>query len=169
MSATQTLDTIQVFRRLRDQSSGVNTDELDALFQKLESVSFGNLIGGRWKGGVFQTGHKAIKWLDEIKWYGKQFNSQLDVKPLLCREEDGEIYSRRQNDGEASIWRIEFREELSAAMVYDKVAIVDHFRLVDSATVMGIMTGKDDMVYDNGKYCYFYLERDRHAGGTEGM
>jgi GXWXG protein/Domain of unknown function (DUF4334) len=159
MSTSQTMDAVQTYRQLRSQTKDVSVDELAALFKELGSVSFDDLIGDRWKGGVFQTGHKAIKWLDEIKWYGKQFNSQLDVKPLLCQNEKGEIYSRPQNGGEASIWKIEYQDLLSTSMVYDKVAIVDHFRSVDSKNVMGIMTGKDDLVLDNGKYCYFYLER----------
>jgi hypothetical protein len=169
MSVTQTSDRTQIFRHLRERTSDVNPDELDTFFQELDPASFDDLLGGRWKGGVFQTGHKAIEWLKDINWYGKQFNSHLDVKPLLCRNENGEIYSRPQNHGEASLWKVRFRGLVSAAMVYDKVAVVDHFRLVDWRTVMGIMTGKDEMVCDNGSYCYFYLERDSDSGCGDGL
>lgn len=159
MSTTQKTNPVQTFRDLRAKERGVSTDELDGLFRELRPVACEDMIGGRWKGGYFRTGHKAGKWLDEVRWYGKEFNSHLDVKPLLCKDDRGNIYSKDLNGGEASLWRIEFRGVVSAAMVYDRAAIVDHFRLVDPGTVMGIMTGKDEKVLDGGKFCHFYLER----------
>jgi hypothetical protein len=157
----QISDTMQAFHDLR-ASEEVDTAHLDALYQQLGPVSFDDLIGGRWKGGVFHNRHKAIDWLSKINWYGKEFVSRSDVKPLICRNKDDKdkLYSKPQNDGEASLWKIEFQGMVSAAMVYDKAAIVDHFRKVDWKTVMGVMTGKDPMVCDNGKLCYFYLERE---------
>lgn len=48
--------------------------------RQLQPVSFDDLIGGRWRGGVFQNGHKAISWLREIDWYGKEFVSRSDLE-----------------------------------------------------------------------------------------
>jgi hypothetical protein len=42
-------------------------------------------------------------------------------------------------------------------MVYDGQPIHDHFKVIDSNAVMGIMNGKK--VLDDGRYFYFYLER----------
>lgn len=128
--------------------------------RQLQPVPFDDLIGGRLRGGVFQNGHKAISWLKEIAWYGKEFVSRSDVKPLLCRDGEGELYSRPMNDGEAGLWKVEFPGVVSAAMVYDRAPIIDHFRKVDWKTAMGVMTGKDEQVCDNGKNCYFHLDRE---------
>ena len=48
--------------------------------------------------------------LSASRWYGKTFNSVEDAKPLICRDEDGNLYSDvKSGNGEASLWNIEFR------------------------------------------------------------
>jgi hypothetical protein len=59
--------------------------------------------------------------------------------------------------GEASLWMIEFRGEVTATMVYDGRPVFDHFKMVDDRTLMGIMNGK--AVTYRGKHFYFSLER----------
>ncbi|CQA03863.1 Uncharacterised protein [Mycobacteroides abscessus] len=55
----------------------------------------------------------------------------------------------------ARLRNIEFRGVVSAAMVYDHKAIIDHFRKVDDATLLGIMDLRDmDQPY------FFTLRRD---------
>lgn len=55
----------------------------------------------------------------------------------------------------ARLRNIEFRGAVSAAMVYDHKAIIDHFRKVDDATLLGIMDLRDmDQPY------FFTLRRD---------
>lgn len=144
------------FEQLRNQPGFVSADELDALFDALPTVDCENVLG-QWKGGGFDTGHKGFASLQAIKWYGKTFNSRTDAKPLICYDEQGNLHSSQLMKGEASLWNIEFRGRVSAAMVYDGVPIVDHFRLVDDRTLLGVMDGKGTL--DNGKHFYFYLER----------
>jgi hypothetical protein len=145
------------FRQLRNQPGVINTDELDELFNMLEAVDCENIFG-QWKGGDFNTEHRGSVQLRTMKWYGKIFNSRTDAKPLICYNEQDELYSNQALGGEASLWMIEFRGKVSATMVYDGLPIFDHFRIVDEKTLMGIMNGKE-MVFDNGKPFYFYLER----------
>ena len=75
MSTMQKVDTIEIFRHLREKAHGVDPEELDTLFDRLDPVAFDDLFGGLWKGGLFQTGHKSILELEGMKWYGKQFKS----------------------------------------------------------------------------------------------
>ncbi len=45
-------------------------------------------------------------------------------------------------------------------MVYDGRPVLDHFKQVDPATLMGIMNGRPEQVLDDGRHYYFLLERD---------
>jgi len=83
--------------------------------------------------------------------------SAADVKPLIYRGADGELISYDQLGG-ASMWMIEYAGISTASMVYDNQPIVDHFKRVDDATVMGIMNGKEAMRSD--RLFYFYLVRE---------
>ena len=74
------------------------------------------------------------------------------------RDENGNLYSNTTlGKGEASLWAIEFRGEITASMVYDGQPVIDHFKRVDDTTVMGIMNGKGGVI--DGRHLYFYLER----------
>lgn len=33
--------------------------------------------------------------LSGVKWYGKSFDSLMDVKPLMCRDADGDLYFKK--------------------------------------------------------------------------
>ncbi|NED61131.1 DUF4334 domain-containing protein, partial [Streptomyces sp. SID10244] len=80
--------------------------------------------------------------LDKAGWFGKTFTSRSDVQPLMCRDENGDLFSNTElGKGEASLWAVEFRGEVTASMVYDGQAVIDHFKKVDENTVMGIMNG----------------------------
>lgn len=152
------MNAVERFDALRTQAGPIDTDELDAVFDALPVVRCEDILG-QWKGGDFNTGHRSSASLVAIKWYGKTFNSLLDAKPLICYDDQGELYSNDQlMRGEASLWMVEFRGKVSATMVYDGVPVFDHFRQVDANRLMGIMNGKKGVI-DKGKYYYFYLER----------
>ncbi|MBX3413899.1 MAG: DUF4334 domain-containing protein [Pirellulales bacterium] len=146
------------FEKFRDDPGPLDTARLDAYFDTLEPISCEQLFGA-WKGGELKTGHKGSLALKALQWHGKTFHSRLDVKPLMCRNDEGQLYSNQAMKGEASLWMIEFRGKTSACMVYDGQPVFDHFRKIDDHTVMGIMDGKEQ-VFDNGKHFYFYLERE---------
>lgn len=152
-----TQEAAERFRTLQKQDGRVAPALLDEVFDALPAVDCREILG-EWKGGAFDTGHKGMAALKAMKWYGKTFNSPLDAKPLICYDEHGQLFSSNAMKGEASLWMIQFRGKVSAAMVYDAVPIIDHFRQVDPRTLMGIMDGKPS-VLDEGKHFYFYLER----------
>ncbi|MBC9712653.1 DUF4334 domain-containing protein [Streptomyces sp. TRM66268-LWL] len=147
-----------LFARIRAAGEYVDPDELDAIWAQLECVRPEEILGS-WRGSEFDTGHVMNGQLDSVEWYGKTFVSLLDVKPLMCRDGDGVLYSHVElGKGEASLWSVEFRGETTATMVYDGQPVFDHFKKVDDDTLMGIMNGKG--VLDQGRHFYFSLDRD---------
>ena len=137
------------------------TDDLDALWSDLAPLDASEMLGA-WRGGDFATGHPAGALLDTISWHGKRFDSVLDGHPLICRGEDGELYSNTKfaGGGYSSLWNVAFRGETTATMVYDAMAVFDHFKKVDDATLMGIMNGKLQAAFGVSDLYYFWLERD---------
>ena len=149
------------FQELRENDGPVDPSELDTIRAALATDRPEDILG-EWKGGEFETGHPLNGMLAKAGWYGKTFASVHDVKPLICRNEKGELYSNRElGKGEAGLWVVEFRGETTATMVYDGQPVFDHFKRVDDTTLMGIMTSKG--VPAEGPFYYFFLER---AGET---
>jgi len=136
-------------------------DDLDALWADLEPVTVAEVLGA-WRGGDFSIGHVASTVLEKVRWHGKTFSSALDAQPLICRGDDGELYSNLAagGGGEASLWEVAFRGETTATMVYDRMPVFDHFKKVDDATLMGIMNGKLESAFGVADLYYFWLERD---------
>lgn len=142
-------------------SDSPTADELDALWQDLRTLRPEEMLGA-WRGGDFATGHPAGALLDTISWHGKRFDSLLEGHPLVCRGEDGALYSNTKyaGGGHSSLWEVGFRGETTATMVYDAMAVFDHFKKVDDDTVMGIMNGKLEAAFGTADHYYFWLERD---------
>jgi len=151
---------VEKFATLRSRSGEVDPAELDRLWRELPTVRIEQLIG-RWRGTALDTGHRVGRQLRTMNWYGKEFRSPADAKPILRHDENGDVYSDRETaQGEASLWMVEFRGEVTATMVYDGMPVFDHFKMVDENTLLGVMNGKDaDLVLDRGHYFYFILER----------
>lgn len=149
------------FHRLREQSGRIDPDVLDRIHDALEPVRCESILG-MWRGGDFDTGHPGSIQLRALRWYGKAFHSTDEVDPLICRDDQGRLYSDLKSMGGGAVLRmIEHRGIVSAAMVYDARPVIDHFRAVDDTTLMGVMTGKG--VLHEGHPYYFFLERDDAA------
>ena len=135
--------------------------DLDALWAELAPAEVDEMLGS-WKGGDFATGHIASKVLEKVRWHGKRFDGPFSAVPLLCRDEQGELYSNLEagGGGEASLWPVGFRGEVTATMVYDRMPVFDHFKKVDGDTVMGIMNGKLSAAFGVDDLYYFWLERE---------
>ncbi|WP_068052999.1 DUF4334 domain-containing protein [Nocardia xishanensis] len=147
------------WRELAARESGVSTAALDELWAGLPTVRAEEILG-EWRGAAFQTGHPLCRALPANRWYGKRFRSPAHVEPLVCRAEDGSLFSNKElGKGEASLWNIEFRGEVTATMVYDGQPVFDHFKPLDDTTLMGIMNGRADLVLADGAHFYFLLER----------
>jgi len=151
----------QQWQQLRDRTEGVTAAELDALWAQLSTARAEDILGS-WRGAAFQTGHPLCRALPASRWYGKTFHELHDAKPLICGAEDGSLFSNVElGQGEASLWNVEFRGEVTATMVYDGRAVFDHFKWLDERTLMGVMNGKPELVRSrSGDLFYFLLERD---------
>ena len=146
-----------LFADLRKAGGKVAPDQLDEVWAALPTVRTEEILGS-WRGSEFDTGHRMNGTLEKVGWFGKTFHSTSDVQPLVCRGTDGELYSNVElGGGEASLWMVEFRGEVTATMVYDGRPVFDHFKRVDDETLMGIMNGKQ--VLDHGRHYYFILDR----------
>jgi hypothetical protein len=146
------------FNELRRREGRVDPRELDELWPDLDTVRIEDVLG-EWRGSAIDTGHRAVEEVRKMRWFGKTFTSRLEVAPLICYDEDGNLYSNTEaGNGGASLWMIEFRGEVTAAMVYDGLPVFDHFKKVDEATLLGIMNGEES-VFDEGEHFYFVLER----------
>ncbi|WP_209715291.1 DUF4334 domain-containing protein [Marmoricola sp. OAE513] len=142
-------------------AASADTNDLDALWADLAVLTPEEMLGA-WRGGDFATGHPAGGLLTKIGWHGKRFDSLLDGHPLICRGEDGELYSNTKfaGGGYSSLWEVGFRGETTATMVYDAMPVFDHFKRVDDTSVMGIMNGKLEAAFGTPDNYYFWLERD---------
>lgn len=133
--------------------------ELDAVWASLPTVRAGGILG-RYQGRAIATGHPLEKALVRSRWWGKDLRAIDDVSPLLCLDESGELFSNVElGNGEASLWDIEFRGEVTATMVYDGQPVFDHFKALDDGLLMGIMNGKGPHILFDGSPFYFVLER----------
>ncbi|NYG58285.1 hypothetical protein BJ980_001208 [Nocardioides daedukensis] len=148
------------FRELRDAPSPT-PDDLDALWADLAPVDVPDILG-HWTGGDFATGHVVSTVLTKSRWHGKWFDSPLEVTPIVCRDEAGQLVANEKaaGGGGASLWNLEFRGEVTATMVYDRLPVFDHFKAVDENTLMGIMNGKLQSTYGISDLYYFWLERE---------
>ncbi|NEC14533.1 DUF4334 domain-containing protein [Streptomyces sp. SID8014] len=145
---------------LRNAAGPVSPQALDALWADLETVAVSAVLGS-WRGFAFPTGHPVQRVLTRSRWHGKRLVAPDDAKPLICRAEDGSLYSdTTSGHGEASLWNVEFRGEVTATMVYDGMPVLDHFKRVDDTTLLGVMNGKGAAVSDEGHLFYFGLERE---------
>lgn len=147
----------KTFTEFTSRTGAITDDELDAFWETLEPATIDFMIG-EWKGGEFDTGHRANGFMQKLNWFGKTFHSASEAEPLVCLDAEGNKFSNTEAmNGAASLWLEEFRGEVTASMVYDGRPVHDHFKKVDATAVMGIMNGKGAL--DGTRHLYFYLER----------
>ncbi|MEV5597427.1 DUF4334 domain-containing protein [Streptomyces sp. NPDC052496] len=132
--------------------STYDSTRLADLFDRLEPVDTAFLIG-TWRGGAFEDAGENAALLAKMRWYGKRFVDADHVEPLLCRDEDGTVYSYTEM-GLASLREVVHRGKQSAAMVYDQLPVIDHFRRLTDDVLLCVMDKKGDP-----EDFYFHLTR----------
>jgi len=137
------------------QCDNLSFDDLDTIFDKLKPVPI-NELNGEWKGGKIKTTKKywdiIFKDFVIFKWHGKRFFSQNNVKALVWK-----IFGKKFNIPffSARLREIKYRDQISTSMIYNYMPIIDHFKKIDSNTLMGIMERKGK------KLVYFFLKREQ--------
>lgn len=146
---------MKTFREFLSQKGKIAEEELEIFFASLESVTIKEMID-EWKGGYFNTGKSKLEfflkdfWI--IKWHGKIFLSKDNVQSLVFS-----LFGIKFNipvAGVAVLRKMEFRNKISASMIYSYLPIIDNFRKIDNETVMGAMEVKGKVKI------YFYLTRE---------
>ncbi|MEV5950142.1 DUF4334 domain-containing protein [Streptomyces sp. NPDC051993] len=105
-----------------------------------------------------------------MRWYGKTFNSPDDVHPLICRDQQGRLYSNTEASGGGEKLRmLPFRNDITTVLLYNVRTVIDYFKAADPDTLMGIMMG-DNEPSDEGHALYFMMQRRltrrlAHSGG----
>ncbi|WP_330318952.1 DUF4334 domain-containing protein [Streptomyces platensis] len=115
--------------------------KLTELFDRLEPVDTALLIG-TWQGGGFEHTSENAALLTKMRWYGKRFVDADHVEPLLCRDEDGTVFSYEEM-GLATLREVVHRGKQSTAMVYDQLPIIDHFRRLTDNVLLCVMDKKE--------------------------
>ncbi|MCR8826281.1 GXWXG domain-containing protein [Pseudosulfitobacter koreensis] len=166
----------------RWRREGVSTEAALARFDTLPPVMPDEMLGA-WRGGGLPTGHSLDGLLEHLGWHGKHFASVDHVDPLvfepgialdprlmpvrialrwprvaksaatrtafrLCRR------LLRASGPAARLATVGFRGSASAAMVYDRQPIVDHFRRIDERRILGLMNMRGVAPY------FFLLTKD---------
>ncbi|KAI0163795.1 hypothetical protein BJ166DRAFT_592583 [Pestalotiopsis sp. NC0098] len=131
----------------------IDESAVAAVFDELKPITTDFLVGS-WTGGSFDTGHPVHQQLGGMQWAGKDFRGVDDVDPVMVLKDGARVWE--SEFGHARLREVKFRGQVSAAMVYDNLPIIDQFRYVDQDTVMGAMDNK--ILKDAGTY-YFYLNR----------
>ncbi|MGY5126436.1 GXWXG domain-containing protein [Streptomyces nigrescens] len=114
--------------------------KLAELFDRLEPVDT-DLLLGTWQGGGFEHTSENAALLTKMRWYGKRFVDADHVEPLLCRDEDGTVFSYEEM-GLATLHEVIYRGKQSTAIVYDQLPIIDHFRRLTDNVLLCVMDKK---------------------------
>jgi hypothetical protein len=112
---------------------------------------------GTYHGGLF-NGPEAKK--SPINWYGKQIINETTVNPLLCNApNDGNIVFPYPRENIAQARNIEHDGVLSATIVYNKIPLMDYFRVIKQGNGELWLLGKSDILGKAADPPYFYLKR----------
>jgi hypothetical protein len=118
---------------------------------------------GTYKGGLF-NGPNGTK--SPINWWGKQINGETSVNPLLSvSPNDTQIVFPYPRENIAQARNIEHEGIVSVTIVYNKIPLMDYFRVVKEDPINGELwlLGKSDLRGKAADPPYFWLKR------TEGI
>ncbi|SEL23089.1 protein of unknown function [Roseateles sp. YR242] len=142
----------QVLKRSTQERIGLT--ELDGWFASLPAVEADFMLG-RWRGGVFNTGHPGEPLLGQLRWVGKNFNSTEAVDPIVCEDAQGQrVVNPVMGSARLRMVVPPGATGPTASMVYDVHPIIDHFKRLDNDSVLGVMDRRGD-----SSPLYFWLRR----------
>ncbi|MDR1388209.1 MAG: DUF4334 domain-containing protein [Propionibacteriaceae bacterium] len=156
-----------------------------ALFDSLEPVAVDQLTG-LWRGRELRTGCALEGLLEACRWYGKRFVDPERVQPTIFARADGSLFAANPSllpmwpaltqlptglmrsafdlarpflltrGYHARLRPLEYRGQVSAAMVYDRIPVIDSFRRIDQDSLLGVMDLKNT---PGANLLFFVLER----------
>ena len=174
-----------LMEKILEERKSTKEEALEA-FDHLSPASL-EFMYGRWKGFEIETGHPMEGLLTHSGWYGKIFENNEEVHPLVFFGKDKkELYSLNPaylpldfklpksdllgtlmnksrivletKESKARLRNIEYRGKIYATMAYDERPIFDMFAKIDDNRVLGVMDLKG-----NPLPYFFVLERDNDS------
>ena len=147
---------MKTFEELVKNNYHLSCKELDDFFDSLEPVNM-NIFSGEWKAEYLFTKEGTGSWwefftkhIPIIRVYSKIFLDKNNVNALVYN-----LFCFKFNfpGSHAFLQQMEFRNKISTSMIYNHVPMVDHFRMVNENTLMGIMTTGSKL------NLYFYIKK----------
>jgi hypothetical protein len=147
------------FEALAAAERPVSVETALALYDELPAVELDEMVGD-WDGRWIPTGHPDEEHLAQLAWAGKRVHGRDEVDPLICQDAGGErVVSAFV--GAAALRRVEYREVLTATIVYDVRPYLEHFRRVGDDVLLGATERKGER-----RPLIFWLRRTPPAGGA---
>jgi hypothetical protein len=136
--------------------------QLAPLWSALPPLTVAKALG-TYHGGLFPTNATA-KANDPINWYGKQIISETSVNPLLVNPPASvanakDIVFPYPRADIAQARNVEHEGVVSATIIYNKLPLMDYFRVVKDSEGELIILGKSDLKGQQASPAYFYLKR----------
>ena len=139
-------------------AGGVAEADLPHLWRSLPAVAPSELRG-LWRGHGLSATHPAHRLLSASNWFGKLFTGDDDVTPIVARRPDGTLAADTRFARGGATLRTALHDGIpTAAMIYDRLPIVDLFTRIGPGAVLGVMTGRD-AADGNGRLYHFVLEK----------
>ena len=138
-----------MFDQLVNKAGDLSFDELDQFFESLDPVDIEDTLGF-WKGGYLKGWEIFFRNYFIFHWFGKNFISADKIRAQVWSILGFKISF---GIGNSRLRRVEFRDKVSTALIYNYLPIIDHFRKVDDDILMGIMEIK------GRSFVYFYIQR----------
>jgi len=143
------MDRRLMFDQLLKRAGDLAFDELDQFFASLDPVDIEDTLGF-WKGGYLKGWEIFFRNYIFFHWFGKHFISAEKIRAQVWSILGFKISF---GIGNSRLRRVEFRDKVSTALIYNYLPIIDHFRKVDDEILMGIMVIKGRSIV------YFYIQR----------
>ena len=133
-------------------------EELQERFGGLQSITGSDTeireeMRGKWEGGFYKTGKSPYELM--LKgWWGKNFKGK-EIEALIYN-----FLGVKFNIpffGSATLQRLPYQDESTAAIVYNNLPVIDYLRKEDDGTIMGIF------VMNNKTEVYFWLKRTKES------
>lgn len=135
----------------------VAEEDLPHVWRSLPAVAPSELRG-LWRGHGLSVTHPAHRLLSASNWFGKLFTHDDDVTPIVARRPDGTLAADTRFARGGATLRTALHDGIpTAAMIYDRLPIIDLFTRIGPGSVLGVMTGRD--AANSGRLYHFVLEK----------
>jgi hypothetical protein len=143
--------------------SPATPEQLAPLWSALPPITVAKILG-TYHGGLFPSSANGTAKADPINWYGKQFISETSVNPLLVNPPASvtgakDIVFPYPRADIAQARNLEHEGVVSATVIYNKLPLMDYFRVVKDSEGELILLGKSDLKGKLASPPFFWLKK----------